>query len=146
MRVIRNILDWNVDCPWLLCWNEAYHIFLDSVSQYEHRSTSIWGPTYLATRHEERESLLAWWDTLWKYAVWSARTCMARGPISQRVYELLIEILGKCFFLISIPLILSCHDFAYVTTAELSWHLQNCDLVGSIIIAITKCIVNQIWS
>ena len=29
-------------------------------------------------------------------------------------------------------MIKSCHNFAHVTTAELSWHVQSCDLIGSL--------------
>ena len=39
----------------------------------------------------------------------------------------LVEIL---FVTISILMGWSCHNFAHATTAQLLWHVQNCDLIG----------------
>ena len=52
------------------------------------------------------------------------------GPMSQRAYEIRIENLVK--FIIAFILILimqSGHKFAHVTTAQLPWHVQKCDLI-----------------
>ena len=47
-----------------------------------------------------------------------------------KVYVLRIEISWKFHFvLIVIQMIKSSHKFAHVTTAELSWHVQNCVLI-----------------
>ena len=53
------------------------------------------------------------------------------GPIKQRFYELINEILWKFSAAIVIVMIQLGHKFAHVTTAKLSWHVQNCDLIGS---------------
>ena len=65
---------------------------------------------------------------------WSVRSfAKAREPISRRVYELHNPNIVK----IRLPftphrMIQSCHNFAHVPTAQLSWHAQNCDLIGSL--------------
>ena len=52
--------------------------------------------------------------------------------ILPRFFELIIQILSYwcCAYLKTI--IRSGHNFALVTTAELSWHVQNCDLIESL--------------
>ena len=56
----------------------------------------------------------------------------APADISQKVYELIIEILWKLFlFLIFIFKIQSRHKCAHGTTAELWCNVHNCDLIGS---------------
>ena len=55
------------------------------------------------------------------------------GHISQTVHELIIQNLRK--FICStfvIAIIRPGHIFAHVTTAVLSWHVQNCDLIWSL--------------
>ena len=51
------------------------------------------------------------------------------GPILL-VYELKIEILyNKNALTLLLVVILSRHNFANVMIAQLSWHVQNCDLI-----------------
>ena len=53
-------------------------------------------------------------------------------PISQRVYELKLQIFQKIVLTVIIILaIQSGHTFEHVMTAQLSWHVQNCDLITS---------------
>ena len=55
------------------------------------------------------------------------------GPISQMVCELIIQILAK--FQVTfmwIIMVQSSHNFAHAMTAQLSWHVQTCDMIGSI--------------
>ena len=40
--------------------------------------------------------------------------------------------LVKLFFVLILIMIQSCHNFAHVMTAELSWHVQNCDVIWSL--------------
>ena len=51
------------------------------------------------------------------------------GPIPQRVYEFIIEMLWKLFRSNFKLMIKSGHNFAHAMTAELSWHVQNSDLI-----------------
>ena len=55
-----------------------------------------------------------------------------RGTISNNVYWLIIQIFKKNVLLLQKIMIRSGHNFAHVTTAKLSWHVQNCDLTGSL--------------
>ena len=53
--------------------------------------------------------------------------------ISQRVYELIIQISQKYHLALMWNIMIrSCHNFAQATTAELSWYVQNCDMIGSL--------------
>ena len=56
------------------------------------------------------------------------------GAASQRVNELLIEISWKFSVLIMILMVWSGHKFAQVTTPQLSWHVQSCDLFRTLFI------------
>ena len=60
--------------------------------------------------------------TWWHFAIW-LEAFVIRGPFDL-VYELVIEIVKifccNLYFLV----IKSCHNFARVTTAQLSWHMQ----------------------
>ena len=57
------------------------------------------------------------------------RVYVIQGPISQIVDELITEISCEILFVLIIFLMIrSGHNFAHVTTAELSWHVQNCDM------------------
>ena len=52
------------------------------------------------------------------------------GPISQMVYELRTQILWKFVVAFAWKIIIrSGHNFAHATTAELLWHVQNCDRI-----------------
>ena len=54
----------------------------------------------------------------------------ALGSISHRFHELIIEIMWNILLIASlITKIQSGHKFAHATTAQLSWHVQNCDLI-----------------
>ena len=82
-------------------------------------------------------------DQKWKYFIrWSSvdgelsitpmgPIWRGHGPFSLRVYELMTEISWKYFCVILFLMIQSGHDFAHAMTAELSWHVQNCNLIGS---------------
>ena len=49
--------------------------------------------------------------------------------ILQWIYEHITEIFFKVVIIvIMISMIRSCRKFAHVTTAELSWHVQDCDM------------------
>ena len=53
-----------------------------------------------------------------------------QGHVSWMIDELIIEILWKLFLLLTLILMIqSGHKLAHVTTAELSWHVQNCDII-----------------
>ena len=41
-------------------------------------------------------------------------------------------------------MIQSGHNFAHVTTAELSWHVQNCDLIRSLEWKLQQTEINEI--
>ena len=54
-------------------------------------------------------------------------------PISQNLYVLIIENLVKIpLTVIMILMIQSGYNFAHAMAAELSWHVQNCGLMGSL--------------
>ena len=54
-------------------------------------------------------------------------------PISHRIYELIIWISEENNGALTWKMIIqSGHNFAQVTTAEMSWHVQICDLIRSI--------------
>ena len=55
------------------------------------------------------------------------------GTISYGLYELIIQIFWKVSLLwYPILMIQSNYKFAHVMTAQLSWHVQNCDQIGSL--------------
>ena len=66
-------------------------------------------------------------------ATWCMGHINTRGsdqwPVSQRFYELMIQI---SFTLKWKMIIQTGQNFAHATTAELSWHAQNSDLIGSL--------------
>ena len=46
---------------------------------------------------------------------------------------------GKICVVVSCKIMIqSGHDFAHVTTAELSWHVQNCDLIGLLLLQLEQ--------
>ena len=56
-----------------------------------------------------------------------------RGPVAhftRSLYKFITEILKILFALILITMLQSCQNSAHVTTAELSWHVQNCDMIS----------------
>ena len=53
-------------------------------------------------------------------------------PVSQRMYMLIIQILGKIWLAPRWKIIRRGHNLAHAMTAELSWHVQNCNLIGSL--------------
>ena len=52
-------------------------------------------------------------------------------PVSQAVYELKLKTSEFTFPIILILVTLSGHKFAHAMTAQLSWHVQNIDLIYS---------------
>ena len=51
------------------------------------------------------------------------------GLISQTIYE--FQIVQKIHIASMSKIdIQSCHNFAHATTAQLSWHVQNSDMIG----------------
>ena len=59
---------------------------------------------------------------------------------------MIIEILWKiCSIPILILIIKSGHNFAHVTAAWLSWHVQSCDLVRSSLSMQERCVFLEIW-
>ena len=66
------------------------------------------------------------------------------GTISQKIYELLIEISWK-FVVIIILIIQTCHNLAYVTTVWLSWHVKNYDMIGPLLYKYELHDVFQTW-
>ena len=59
-----------------------------------------------------------------------SRVDIIPGPVSLILNELITEICMQIYFaLIMILIIKSGHNFAHVMTAELSWQVQNCDLI-----------------
>ena len=66
------------------------------------------------------------------------------GPITLVIFSLIIQILRKMnFFLFQVIRTLSLQNFAYVTTAVLSWHRQNC--VAILLPGINSLIIHEIW-
>ena len=86
-------------------------------------------PIWLVSKHiapSHYESLRATTHIyLWVTYEWQL------ASISQKVYKLIIQILKKKMSFSAITMIQSSLNFADVTTAQLSWHVQNCDLIGS---------------
>ena len=61
------------------------------------------------------------WNNWW----WNAT-----GTHSTTVYELIIwNLIKKSLDLLWQIMVGSCYSFAHVTTAQLLWHVQNCDLI-----------------
>ena len=58
--------------------------------------------------------------------------CCEQTIVSQMLNELMTEISWKLFALMLIAMIRSSNNFTHVTTAGLSWHVQNCDLICSL--------------
>ena len=55
-----------------------------------------------------------------------------QGSILHKAYELInLNLMKILSDVIIILMVQSAHNFAHVTTAELSWHVQNCDLIRS---------------
>ena len=55
-----------------------------------------------------------------------------RNPFNKQGYGLIILILLKYTWLIQKIMFQSSHNFAHAMTAKLSWHVHNCDLMGSL--------------
>ena len=65
------------------------------------------------------------------------------GPIPQTSDGLIIQILYKY---ISLFTTLQRYNFAYATTAVLSWHVQNFNLIGSLLIKWKHKEYSQLWA
>ena len=53
-----------------------------------------------------------------------------RDRFMNNLLRFLLKYSGNLLAVILIKMILSGYNFAHVTTAQLSWHVQNCDLIG----------------
>ena len=51
------------------------------------------------------------------------------GPIPQMLMNSYRNLMNNQWALILIVMVWSSHNFSHVTTAELSWHVQNCELI-----------------
>ena len=68
----------------------------------------------------------------------------AQRPISKKVYGLITQLSSRC--VCSLLDNSSGHGFAYVTTAVLSWHMQNNDMIASLMFKLkSKCISYKSW-
>ena len=113
---------------------------------------------YIQNNHPRSHNLNLWWTTsqrLWQHMgsadfndfkwVWSV-TCMSCmssftywGPLAWNPFHKGIMSSWLKYFenfpfvIIMILRMQSGHKFAHVMTAQLSWHVQNCDLIGSLL-------------
>ena len=91
-----------------------------------------WGPSQWEKIHYA-DNVLSHWLRLLRHTCICSKDMgpappwwhVTDGIISLKVYELMI------FALILVLMNQSSHNFAHVTTAELSWHVQKCDLIES---------------
>ena len=92
-----------------------------------------WLPGPLLPPGERKISRVGTRLTPWAMVMLMAVLWGDQGPILQIVYELLIQILSK-YMLFSCVKLWFNHViiFAHVMTVRLSWHVQNCDLIGSL--------------
>ena len=73
------------------------------------------------------------WSGVWLAEITSAdNRSPLLGPVSQRVDELMMQMLWKNLAVKCRIDYQSGHNFAHVTTAELSWHVQIGDQIGSL--------------
>ena len=73
------------------------------------------------------------WSGVWLAEITSAdNRSPLLGPVSQRVGELMMQMLWKNLAVKCRINYQSGHNFAHVTTAELSWHVQIGDQIGSL--------------
>ena len=80
--------------------------------------------------------------TLWEYvfhmwlAMWkkSRYVSLWKRNLAQCELTMITFSWQRLFFIIILFLVMkSGHNFAHVTTVQLSWHVQNCDLIGSLL-------------
>ena len=93
---------------------------LDCMTGYQDSSPS----------HDHQGNMPNWNDPQIWYSERCAHNKPGHGTISWRVYELITEIWQKFCWALALMLILifqSSHNFAHVTIAKLSWHVQNCN-------------------
>ena len=110
--------------------------YLSKYSSF-HSRASMWKRRLQSGVHFALVSLPYWWVGRHTAFVWAENRVQSLptdshvnlGTISRRVYESIIQILRKFSCVIRILRIQLGHKFAHVTTAELSWHVQNWELI-----------------